>query len=98
MRVGTVLTASRHPTARNPAYVLTIDFGPLGIKQSSAQITAAYKPEDLPGRQIVAVVNLAPRRVVSIVSEVLVLAAVGADINAVLLSPVATVPNGVRIL
>jgi tRNA-binding protein len=62
MHVGTILTAEDFPKARNPAYQLTIDFGPLGIKKSSAQITKLYSKEELPGRQIIAVTNFHPNR------------------------------------
>lgn len=100
LRVGTVLRAESFTKARKPAYKLWIDFGPLGVKQSSAQITARYRPEDLVGRQVVAVVNFPPRQVADFRSEVLVLGAGdhpqdGGDI--VLLSPDAYVPDGNRI-
>lgn len=100
LRVGTVLRAEAFPKARKPAYKLWIDFGPLGVRQSSAQVTARYRAEDLVGRQVVAVVNFPPRQVADFRSEVLVLgAADGADNGGaiVLLSPDAYVPDGNRI-
>ena len=96
MHVGTVTAAEPNVKARQPAYVLTIDFGPLGVKTSSAQITQHYSPEDLAGRQVVAVTNLPPRRVAGIKSEVLVLASTGED-GTVLIRPTTGVANGSRI-
>lgn len=96
MRVGTVKAAEPNERARQPAYVLTIDFGPLGLKTSSAQLTEHYTAEDLVGRQIVAVMNLPPKRVAGIKSEVLVLASIGED-GTVLLAPVSDVANGSRV-
>jgi tRNA-binding protein len=75
MRVGTILAAEENKGAVKPAFNLTIDFGPLGIKHSSAQLTELYKPEDLKGKQIVAVVNFPPKQVASVKSECLVLGA-----------------------
>jgi tRNA-binding protein len=75
MRVGVVTDAQAFPEARRPAYRLWIDFGPLGIKRSSAQITAYYRPADLIGRHVIAVVNFPPKRIGAFVSEVLVLGA-----------------------
>ncbi|PWI57638.1 tRNA-binding protein [Sulfoacidibacillus thermotolerans] len=86
LRVGTVLSAKLHPTARKPAYQLEIDFGPIGIKWSSAQLTALYQPADLVGLQIVAVTNFPPRRIGDFVSEVLVLGAMQADGRVILLT------------
>ena len=104
LRVGTVLRAEPFPKARKPAYKLWIDFGPLGVKQSSAQVTVRYRPEDLVGRQVVAVVNFPPRQVADFRSEVLVLGAsdhpdgdAGGEGAIVLLSPDAYVPDGNRI-
>ncbi len=100
LRVGTVLRAEPFAKARKPAYKLWIDFGPLGVKQSSAQVTVRYRPEDLVGRQVVAVVNFPPRQVADFRSEVLVLGAAdnaGNEGAIVLLSPDAYVPDGNRI-
>lgn len=98
VRVGTVLTAARFPEARKPSYKMTIDFGPLGVKQSSAQITKRYDPKDLVGRQVLAVTNFEPRRIAGLKSEVLVLGAVPEEGDVVLLNVDEKVPNGTRIL
>ena len=97
MRVGTVLEAEIFEKAKKPAYILHIDFGEKGILKSSAQITDHYAPEELVGRQVVAVVNFPPRQIANIQSQCLVLGAVGAD-GVVLLQPERTVDNGLRIL
>ena len=98
MRVGTILEAKPLEGARKPAYRLRIDFGAeLGEKQSSAQITDLYQPEDLLGRQIVGVVNFPPKRIANFPSEVLVLGIVGDDRGVVLLGVDRQVPNGLRI-
>lgn len=97
VRVGTILTARAHPTSRKPTFQLEIDFGPSGIKRSSAQLTKRYQPEALVGRQVAAVLNFPPRRVADFTSEVLVLGAVLPDDDVVLLVPDLPVPNGARI-
>lgn len=96
LRVGTVTACVPNAKARKPAYVLTLDFGPLGIKTSSAQITALYTPDQLIGRQVLAVVNFAPRKVADVLSECLTLAVDGAG-GLVLLGVERTVPNGARV-
>lgn len=96
IRAGRVLRAEPHPAARKPAYCLWIDFGPLGVRQSSAQITDLYRPEDLVGRTVVAVVNFPPKRVAGFVSEVLVLG-VYSERGVVLLQPDQPVAPGDRV-
>ena len=98
IRVGTVLTAERFPEARNPAYRMTVDFGPLGVKQTSAQITKRYDPESLIGRQVLAVTNFPPKKIAGFKSEVLVLGAVPGEGDVVLVSVDEEVGNGTRIL
>ncbi|GAA3613810.1 tRNA-binding protein [Flavivirga amylovorans] len=96
LRVGTIIEVNDFPEARNPAYQLTIDFGDLGIKKSSAQITTLYKKEDLQQRQIVAVVNFPKKQIAKFMSECLVLGAVnGKDV--MLLHPENKVKNGTQV-
>lgn len=97
MRVGIVTDAQPFPEARKPAIKLWIDFGPIGRKQSSAQITAYYRPTDLIGRRVIAVVNFPPRQIGSFVSEVLVLGAYDDRGQVILLAPDAAVAPGARI-
>ena len=97
IRVGKIVAADHFPEARKPAYKLTIDFGPLGVKRSSAQITDLYEPEDLMGKLVVAVVNFPPKRIAGFSSEVLVLGALF-DTKVSLLSPDHEVPPGSRVL
>lgn len=97
MRVGVVVRAEPFPEARRPAYKLWIDFGPLGQKQSSAQVTDRYRPDDLVGRPVVCVVNFPPKRVGPFVSEVLVLGAYAEGRQVVLLRPDQGVAPGSRI-
>ncbi len=98
MRVGTVVKVEDFPEARNPSYKLTIDFGPLGIKKSSAQITKLYKKEDLVNKQVIAVVNFPPKQIADFISEVLVLGVVlDNKKEVVLIKPDNKVENGLRI-
>lgn len=97
IRIGTVVKAEEFPEARKPAIKLEIDFGELGIKQSSAQITHRYEPEQLVNRQIVAVVNFPPMRIAGYKSEVLVLGGVQAEHDVILLKPDENVKNGTRV-
>lgn len=94
IRVGTVLRAEPFPKAKKSAYRLLIDFGPLGLKPSSAQLTKLYTLDQLVGKPVLAVVNLAPRQVANFISEVLVLGVVENDNAVVLLQPQSAVVNG----
>ena len=93
LRVGTVLEVKDFPTAHKPAYQLTIDFGPLGTKKSSAQITSYYTKEDLVGKQIIANVNFEEKQIANFKSQCLVLGSVD-KAGVVLLNPSQKVPNG----
>jgi tRNA-binding protein len=93
IRIGTIIEVNDFPEARHPAYQLTIDFGGLGIKKSSAQITTLYKKEELLDKQIVAVVNFPKKQIGKFMSECLVLGAVdGKDV--IVLNPESQVKNG----
>ncbi|MEI4196698.1 tRNA-binding protein [Roseovarius sp. E0-M6] len=97
IRVGTVRRAEPFPEARKPAIKLWVDFGPdLGEKKTSAQITAQYAPEDLLGRQVMAVVNFPPRQIGSFMSEVLVLGLSDEGGDIILLGPDKKVSDGER--
>ena len=97
IRVGRVIEAEDFPQARKPAYRLKIDFGELGVKRSSAQITKYYKREELVGRQVLAVVNFPPRQIANFFSEVLTLGVVQGEGDIVLIGPDREVPLGRRI-
>ncbi len=96
MRVGTILKAEVFKEAKNPAYLLTIDFGEIGMKKTSAQITEFYLPIDLIGKQVVAVINFPPKQIANKISECLILGAVnGKDVT--LLTTDHRIENGLRI-
>jgi tRNA-binding protein len=97
IRSGCILKAEDFPAARKPAYKLWIDFGPLGIKQSSAQITRLYAREELAGRQVLAVVNFKPKQVADFISEVLVLGVVLEGGGVALIAPDRQAPPGMRV-
>lgn len=96
MRVGTIISAKLNKRARVPAYGLKIDFGKLGVKSSSAQITDLYSVDKLAGKQVIAVMNFAPIRIADVKSEVRILGA-DTDEGCVLLAPERGVPNGSQI-
>lgn len=98
IRIGTIQSAEAFPEARKPAYKLAIDFGPgVGIRKSSAQITAHYALQDLPGKRVMAVVNFPPRQIGPVKSEVLVLGFADAAGGIVLGVPDGEVPDGTRL-
>ena len=97
IRVGTVIAVEPFPQARKPAWKLSVDFGPeIGVKRSSAQITTLYQGDDLIGRQVLAVVNFAPRQIGPFMSEVLVLGLHNAEGAVVVIGPERAVPDGAR--
>lgn len=97
IRVGTIVKVSDFPKAKKPAYQISIDFGELGIKQSSAQVTALYTQDELIGRQVVAVVNFPPKQIANFFSECLILGVYTDKKEVVLLSPGKPVNNGWKI-
>ena len=97
IRTGTIVEVNDFPKARKPAWQLTIDFGAeIGIKKSSAQITAHYSKEDLVGKQILAVVNFPPKQIANFMSECLVLGVADENGDIVLVAPEQKVKNGQR--
>lgn len=96
MRVGTIISAEVFKEVRNPAYKIMVDFGDIGIRKSSAQITRLYQPEELIGKQIVAVVNFPPKQIANIQSECLILGAVNGK-EVTLLTLDKPTENGMRI-
>lgn len=97
IRAGTITEVTDFPKAKKPAYQLKIDFGPLGIKQSSAQITRFYSAEELVGRQVIAVVNFPPKQIANFFSECLVLGVYTDEKDVVLLHPGQPVKNGWKV-
>lgn len=97
IRTGTIVAAEPFPQARKPAYKLTIDFGELGTKRTSAQLTKLYSLDELVGKQVVAVVNFPPKQIATFMSECLVLGAVDGDGTVTLLQTERPTQNGLRI-
>jgi len=98
IRVGKIIQVEDFPKTRKPAYKFWIDFGILGVKKSSAQITKLYSKDDLMGRLIIAVINFPPRQIADFKSEVLVLGVVLDNGEVVLVQPGRDVPPGKRVL
>lgn len=97
IRVGTIIDGSVFKEARNPSYKLDIDFGPIGVLKSSAQLISLYTAEELVGKQILAVVNFPKKQIATMMSECLVLGLVGEGKDVVLINPERRVENGLRL-
>ncbi|WP_198146933.1 tRNA-binding protein [Maribacter thermophilus] len=97
MRVGTIINAEEFKEVRNPAYKMTIDFGELGTRKTSAQITKLYSVNELIGKQVIAVVNFPPKQIANMMSECLVLGGIGDNKEVTLIQPERAVKNGTRI-
>ena len=97
IRVGTIIEVNDFPKARKPAYRMLVDFGELGIKRSSAQVTTMYTKESLLNRQVIAVVNFPPKQIADFISECLVLGVYTAEKEVILLQPERPVGNGWKI-
>ncbi len=98
LRVGTILEVNDFPEARKPSYKIIVDFGPLGIKRSSAQVTVNYSKEELIDKQVIAVVNFPPKQIGKYLSEVLITGLEDEQGNIVLAQPQSRVPNGARLV
>lgn len=96
MRVGTIVSTEIFKKAKKPAYKINVDFGELGIKKSSAQITKLYAPEEIIGKQVIAVVNFPPKQIATMKSECLILGAVNGE-EVILLTTDKKVENGLEI-
>ncbi len=97
MRIGTILSAEIFEEVKKPAYKIIVDFGPLGSRKTSAQLTALYKPEELIGKQVVAVVNFPPKQIANMMSECLILGGLGENRDVILIQPGKKLANGSRI-
>lgn len=97
MRVGTICNAEIFKEAKNPSYKLVVDFGDLGKRKTSAQITKLYQPNNLIGKQVIAVVNFPPKQIANMMSECLILGAVGKENNITLIQPDSDIANGLKI-
>jgi tRNA-binding protein len=94
IRCGTIIEATEFDKARKPAYKLRVDFGPLGIKNSSAQITTLYRPDELIGKQVLAIVNFQVKQIANYYSECLVMGIYGEGSEVILIGPERKVANG----
>ena len=97
MRVGTIIKAEVFKEAKKPAYKVVVDFGEYGQRKSSAQITTLYTPEQLIGKQVIAVINFPPKQIATFMSECLILGSVGDENEITLLTTERPVNNGLRI-
>ncbi|MGY0391611.1 tRNA-binding protein [Bizionia sp. KMM 8389] len=97
MRIGTIISAEIFKEVRNSAYKLHVDFGPLGVRKTSAQITNLYDVDNLIGKQVIAVVNFPPKQIANIMSECLILGGLGTGKDVVLIQPEQKMENGSKI-
>jgi tRNA-binding protein len=97
IRTGTIIKAEVFKEVKKPAYKIWIDFGDLGIKKTSAQLTVLYKPEDLISKQVIAIVNFEPKQIANFMSECLILGAVGEENSVTILTTDKQVKNGLKI-
>lgn len=97
MRVGTIITAEIFKEAKKPAYKMSVDFGELGQRKTSAQITTLYKPEELVGKQIIAVLNFETKQIANIMSECLILGLVDTKNEVTLITPERKIKNGTKL-
>ena len=97
IRIGTIIEVNDFAKARKPAYQLKVDFGDLGIKKSSAQITDLYSKEDLLNKQVSVIINFKPRQIANFMSEVLLIGVYNTDCNVVLLQPSKKIKNGEQV-
>ena len=97
IRIGTITEVKEFPKAKKPAYQILIDFGSIGVKKSSAQITELYTKEKLVGKQVMAIINFKPRQIANFMSECLILGIYNKDGNVVLLQTSQTIKNGEQI-
>lgn len=97
MRVGTIISAEVFKEVRNPAYKIVVDFGDFGTRKTSAQVTKLYEPEELVGKQVIAVVNFPPKQIANFMSECLVMGLLGEDKEVTLLTADKKVPNGQQV-
>ncbi|WP_316737997.1 tRNA-binding protein [Pedobacter aquatilis] len=98
LRAGTIVEVFEFPEAKKPAYKLSVDFGPFGIKMSSAQITKIYKKEELPGKQIIGVINFPKKQIGKFMSEFLVTGFANENGEIVLSTTQQNVPNGSKLI
>jgi len=97
MRIGTIIEVKEFKEAKNPAYKLKVDFGEIGIRKTSAQITKLYSPNEIIGKQVIAVINFPPKQIANFMSECLILGAVGEDKEVILIEPDRKTKNGQKI-
>lgn len=97
IRTGTIIKAEVFKEVKKPAFKIWIDFGDLGIKKTSAQLTVLYKPEDLISKQVIAIVNFEPKQIANFMSECLILGAVGEENSVTILTTDKQVKNGLKI-